>query len=142
MPWSRLVADLIVVLYAAYVSFVIFGLIAIVFGLLFRRRWARNFWFRVVHLSMILIVLTEALAGIPCPLTIWEHTLRTHAGQQTYSGDFLGHWAHRLIFFDASPWVFTLGYGLFGSIALLTFLLGPPRLTISFRRPCFSSKPR
>ena len=34
------------------------------------------------------------------------------AGQ--LSGDFLGYWVHRLIFYRAEPWVFTVGYVVFG----------------------------
>ena len=54
-----------------------------------------------------------------------EH-LRRQAGQQSYPGDFIGYWAHRLIFFDAEPWVFTLAYTLFGLLVLGTFVFGPP----------------
>lgn len=129
MLWARVLADLIVVVHAAYVSFVVFGLVAIVAGLVFRWGWVRNFWFRVVHLGMIGVVVAEALAGIPCPLTVWESNLRRRAGDVTYHGDFIGYWAHRLIFFDAPPWVFTVVYVVFGAAVLLTFLLGPPRRT-------------
>jgi polyferredoxin len=124
---SRVLADAIVVVHAAYVSFVVFGLLAIVFGVLLGKSWARNFWFRTVHLTMIAIVVAEALCGIPCPLTVWEDRLRRAAGQETYPGDFIGYWAHQLIFFHAPPWVFTVIYILFGLAVLLTFLLAPPR---------------
>jgi hypothetical protein len=127
MSWAQVLADAVVVCHVAYVSFVVFGLVAIVLGLVFRRPWARNFWFRAVHLAMILVVAAEALAGIPCPLTVWERDLRTLAGQQVHAGDFIGYWAHRLIFFQAPPWVFTVGYCLFASAVVLTFVLGPPR---------------
>ena len=46
MLWARVLADLIVVLHAAYVSFVVFGLAAILLGVVFRWRWVRNVWFR------------------------------------------------------------------------------------------------
>ena len=127
MPWAEVMADAIVVVHAAYVAFVVFGLVAIVAGWVGRWGWVRNVWFRFVHLGMIAVVVAEALVGIPCPLTVWERALRRQTGQQAYAGDFLGHWAHRLIFFDAPPWVFTIGYCLFGATVLLTFLLCPPR---------------
>jgi hypothetical protein len=127
MPWARISADAIAVFHAAYVSFVLFGLFAILLGLAFRWGWVRNFWFRIIHLGMILVVVAEALADIPCPLTFWEGALRRQAGQQAYPGDFIGYWAHRLIFFDAPSWVFTAAYALFGTAVLLTFLLAPPR---------------
>ncbi len=39
----------------------------------------------------------------------------------------IGYWAHRLIFFEGEPWMFTLAYSLFGLAVLATFLLAPPR---------------
>ncbi len=99
MLWARMLADLIVVIHAAYVSFVVFGLLAILVGAVLGWSWVRNFWFRVIHLTAIGIVVAEALAGIPCPLTVWEQRLRKTAGQTGYPGDFLGYWAHQLIFY-------------------------------------------
>ena len=127
MPWARILADLIVVVHAGFVAFVVFGLLAIVLGLLLRWGWVRNFWFRAAHLLAILVVVGEALAGVMCPLTTWENQLRQQAGEQSYPGDFIGYWAHQLIFFDAEPWVFTAGYVLFGLTVLVVFLVGPPR---------------
>jgi hypothetical protein len=127
MLWARILADLTVVLHATYVGFVVVGLVAILLGVAFRWNWVRNFWFRAAHLIAIGIVVGESLAGIPCPLTVWESQLRKIAGQTAYAGDFLGHWAHQLIFFRADPWVFTLLYTLFGLAVLVTFFLAPPR---------------
>jgi Protein of Unknown function (DUF2784) len=128
MLWSRILADLIVIFHVAYVSFVVFGLLAILAGIVFRWGWVRNIWFRVIHLTMIAIVVGEAVAGVPCPLTIWENQFRIQAGQTNYPGDFLGYWAHRLLFYRAEPWVFTLIYALFGLAVLAAFVLAPPRL--------------
>ncbi len=74
MPWAKLLADLIVVFHAAYVSFVVFGLVAILIGAALRWEWVRNFWFRASHLTMIGIVVLEALFGITCPLTALGET--------------------------------------------------------------------
>ena len=103
MPWARIAADLIVVFHMSYVSFVVFGMAAIAVGLWLGRAWARNFWFRVLHLAAIVVVAVQALAGRTCPLTLLENHLRQIAGQETYPGAFIGYWAHRLIFFDAPP---------------------------------------
>jgi Protein of Unknown function (DUF2784) len=123
----RILADLVVVIHFSYVAFVVFGMLAILVGLLFGWRWVRNPRFRVAHLIAIFIVAGQALAGVICPLTTLENYLRMHAGQATYPGAFIGYWAHRLTFYHASPWVFTLGYTLFGLAVLGTFLLAPPR---------------
>ena len=84
-------------------------------------------WLRWLHLTAISIVVVEALLGIVCPLTTLETWLRKRGGQAAYDGDFLGHWVHELLFYDAPPWVFTLIYASFGLIVLTTFLLAPPR---------------
>jgi len=128
MLWSRVTADLIVVFHSCYVGFVVLGLVAILIGAVCRWSWVRNIYFRVVHLAMIAIVVGEALAGIPCPLTVWEKQLRVRAGQASYPGDFLGYWAHRLLFYHAEPWVFTLIYATFGLAVVAAFVLAPPRL--------------
>jgi hypothetical protein len=124
---ARILADLIVVFHASYVSFVVFGLVLILLGAVMRWQWVRNFWFRIAHLTAIGIVVFESLVGIPCPLTVWESQLRRAAGQAGYSGDFIGYWAHQLIFYRAEPWVFTMIYILFGVAVLAAFILAPPR---------------
>jgi Protein of Unknown function (DUF2784) len=129
MLWARVLADLLVVFHATYVGFVVFGLAAILLGAVFRWGWVRNIWFRAIHLIAIGIVVGESLVGVPCPLTVWEAQLRRLAGQTAYAGDFLGHWAHQLIFFRADPWVFTVIYSLFGLAVLVAFFLAPPRFS-------------
>jgi hypothetical protein len=123
----RILADLLVVAHAAYVLFVVLGQAAILVGLATRRAWARIAWFRSVHLAMIGVVVFEAALGLACPLTVWERELRRLAGRASYRGDFVGYWVHRMLFFQAEPWMFTLVYGLFGLLVAATFVLAPPR---------------
>ena len=127
MLWARVLADLIVVIHASYVAFVVFGMVAIVIGLVLGWAWVRNFWFRILHLAAIALVAGQAIAGVICPLTILENHLRRLAGQETYPGAFIGYWAHRLIFFEASRQVFTIGYVVFGLCVVAAFVLAPPR---------------
>jgi hypothetical protein len=127
MLWARILADLVVVIHALYVAFVVLGMAAILIGIALGRDWARDFWFRVLHLLAIGVVVAQEFLGIRCPFTAWENALRARAGQATYPGAFLGYWAHRLIFLDAPPWAFTVGYCLFGLAVLVVFVLAPPR---------------
>lgn len=122
----RILADLTVLIHFAYVGFVILGLLATLLGWLMKWDWVQNRWFRGPHLMMIAIVVGEAWAGITCPLTTWEKELRAAAGQESYQGDFIANWVHDAMFFDADPWVFTLGYTLFGGLVLATLLFVPP----------------
>lgn len=128
MLWAKLLADLIVVVHATYFSFIVFGLVLILLGIVFRWGWVRNFWFRSLHLAAIGIVALEALIGMTCPLTDWEKRLRQIAGEEGYTGDFIAYWAHRLIFtYQAPLWVFTMLHIGFGLAVLATFILAPPR---------------
>jgi hypothetical protein len=124
MLWL-IAADLVTVIHAGYVAFVIIGTVAIVVGCAARWDWVRNFYFRVVHLAMILFVCGEALIGATCPLTVWENTLRVRGGESGYSRDFVGYWLDWLIFYDAPPWVFTAVYLALGALLILAFWLVP-----------------
>ena len=123
----RTAANGVALVHFAFVLFVTFGLVAILVGIVAKWDWVRNAWFRWLHLVAIVFVVLESWAGITCPLTVWERELRQLAGQATLQEDFIASWVHRLMFFQAPPWVFTLAYSLFGAAVLLTFLLAPPR---------------
>jgi hypothetical protein len=127
----RLLADLIVVVHVLYVGFVLFGLAAILVGVVLRWRWVRNFWFRIVHFLMIGLVVAESLCGIECPLTTWEAALRKAIGEDVEEGSFIGRWLHELMFYPygtVPEYIFTMCYCLFAAAVLATLLLAPPRL--------------
>lgn len=128
-PYAAL-ADAVVVLHLAYVSYIVFGLLAILIGRLRRWNWVRNPWFRLTHVLAIVVVALEAVFDVRCPLTVWEHQLREAAGQPRPEGEFIGQIVHRLMFFDLPPWVFTSAYVSFALLVLATFLFVPVR----FRR--------
>jgi hypothetical protein len=52
----RALADLVVIVHACYVAFVVFGLLAVLVGSLFKWKWVHNLTFRLVHLTAILVV--------------------------------------------------------------------------------------
>ena len=137
----KLLADLIVVTHACFAAFVVLGLVATLLGIALRWNWVRNFWFRIIHLSAIGFVILESIVGIDCPLTVWENRLREAAGQAGYPGDFIGYWAHRLLFFDAEPWIFTVSYivSVPRTPPLLTSPQNPVRLGGGFTEPSVSA---
>ncbi|HEY6096119.1 MAG TPA: DUF2784 domain-containing protein [Gallionellaceae bacterium] len=126
-PTLLLLADLVLVLHAAVVVFVVGGLATILIGNFKGWHWVNRLAFRLIHLLAIALVLAEAWLGIPCPLTTLEMWLRTQAGAATYSGGFIAHWLHRLIYYDLPPWVFMLAYSLFALLVLASWLWFPPR---------------
>lgn len=123
----QILADLIVILHAAYVGFVVLGFAAIVIGVVLRWNWVRNLWFRAVHLVAIAVVAIKAIIGMVCPLTTLENWLRQKGGQARYPGDFVGYWAHQLIFFEGPPWVFTVCYVAFALLVVAVFVFAPPK---------------
>lgn len=125
--WYTIGADVIVAIHLAFVLFVVLGQLVIGVGVVARWRWVRNFWFRILHLTAILIVASEALLGIACPLTVWEDQLRKAAGQTVTDGTFIGRLSHELLFYDFSEAFFTYCYVGFAALVLLTFVIAPPR---------------
>ena len=121
------IADLIVGIHFIYVMVVVLGFLVIVLGGLLSWRFVRNFWFRAIHLLMILIVVFEALFGISCPLTDWEYELRVSSGSGNAANvSFIARIVHKLIFYEFPPIVFTIGYCLFALAILLSWHLVPP----------------
>jgi hypothetical protein len=88
----------VVTVHFSYVAFVIFGLVLTLAGWAAGWGWVRNFWFRIVHLTMIGIVVFEAWMGIVCPLTTWEKQLRELAGQSPHDGAFVARLLHNTMF--------------------------------------------
>jgi len=81
MPY-RLLADLLVLLHAAFAVFTVIG------GLL-AFRWPRVI---LLHLPAALWGAWIELSGGICPLTPLENRLREAAGGRGYSGDFIEHY--------------------------------------------------
>ncbi|MFN7087300.1 MAG: DUF2784 domain-containing protein [Burkholderiales bacterium] len=119
---QSLLADLVLVVHFAFVLFVVGGLALIWAGACLGWRWVRNFWFRVTHLAAILFVAGEALAGVWCPLTVWEDWLRGGRSERS----FIARWIHRVLFYDFPEPVFTVAYVLFALVVLATFFFVRP----------------
>src|SRR6266850_3189781 len=131
----RIFADIVLLTHAAFVGFVVLGLILIIVGGFRRWHWLKNPWFRFGHLAAIGVVVLQAWLGVICPLTTLEMALRERAGDAVYSGSFVAHWLQRLLFYQAPTWVFTLCYTLFGLLVIASWLAFRPRpLRITGRR--------
>jgi hypothetical protein len=119
---NALIADLVLIVHFAFVLFVTGGLALIYLGTAAGWRWVRNFWFRVIHFGAIVFVAGEALAGVWCPLTMWEAQLRGVRADKS----FMAQWIHKLMFYDLPEWVFTTAYVVFALAVAATFWLAPP----------------
>lgn len=120
MAWA---ADLLLVVHTLFVVFVTGGFILIWLGHWRGWGWVGNPRFRALHLIAITVVALEALAGLSCPLTLWEDALR---GQDT-SRSFVARWLHAAIYHDFPEWVFTVAYVAFAVATAVTIRLVPTR---------------
>ncbi len=112
-------ADAILVMHLLFVSFVVLGFGLILVGIRAKWNWVHNRLFRVTHLVAIIFVVVQAWFGRICPLTVWENQLRQMAGESGYSQTFIGYWLHKILFYQAEPWVFTTIYTVFGFLVLI-----------------------
>jgi hypothetical protein len=124
---SNLLADILLVLHASFVAFVVAGLVLVIVGKVYSWAWVRNRWFRIVHLCCIGIVVVQSWFGIICPLTTLEMALRAKGGGAAYEGTFISHWLGELLYYEAPAWVFVLVYTVFGILVVFTWFRVPPR---------------
>jgi hypothetical protein len=79
------------VLVAAWAVAVLHGVLVafMLTGSLLALRWPRLVY---LHAPVALGVLAVNVAGLPCPLTVWELDLLEAGGAATYADGFLGHY--------------------------------------------------
>jgi hypothetical protein len=130
----RAAADVVLLLHAAVLLFVVGGLLLVLAGNLGRDGagaprwpWVNRPWFRLLHGLAIATVVLQSWFGITCPLTVLEWWLRAQAGQAMPAQGFIELWLHRLLFFTAPGWVFALVYSLFGLAVMAAWWRWPPR---------------
>jgi hypothetical protein len=124
---DALLADLVLALHVGIVAFVVGGLVLIVAGNRFGWAWVNGWQFRLLHLAAIAVVVAESWLGITCPLTTLENALRIRAGAGGMGPSFIGYWLQRVLYYDAPPWVFAVGYTLFGAAVVWAWVRYPPR---------------
>jgi polyferredoxin len=125
-PSYQILAEIVLCVHVAIVMFVVGGLVIVVIGNLRAWRWVNRLGFRLAHLAAIGVVVAEAWFGLACPLTSLENWLRTQAQAGTYAGSFIEHWLHRILYYEAPAWVFTLAYSLFGLVVVAAWWYFPP----------------
>jgi uncharacterized protein DUF2784 len=117
-----MLADAVLAVHFAIVIFIVAGLALIWIGAARRWAWIRIRWLRALHLGAIGFVALESLAGIACPLTVWEAALRHRQAPE----GFVQQWIERALFYDLPLWVFTLAYVLFAVAVAATWWAFPP----------------
>jgi hypothetical protein len=84
----RVLADLVVMVHAAFVVFVVLGGLLVLWNV----RWA---W---IHLPAGIWGAVAEFGGKVCPLTPLENYLRNQAGERGYTGGFIEHYIFPLLY--------------------------------------------
>ena len=121
-----LLADLTLIFHVAFTLFVVLTVPLIFLGNWLNWAWVRFTWLRLLHLLAIGIVVVQSWLGIICPLTTLEMFLREQAGNIVYTGSFIEHWLHQLLFWQAPTWVFVVIYTAFALLIIIAWFLVPP----------------
>ena len=82
-----------------------------------------NRLFRIVHASWLAAVSLLMLLGIPCPLTIWEETLRQ---SPVYEGSFIASWMSRIIYLDEMDPQHVVWMDMAFAVLVMTSFYGSP----------------
>lgn len=98
----RLLADLVLVVHAAFVVFVVLGGLAVL-------RWPRLAW---IHLPAAIWGAGIEFAGGICPLTPLENHWRRLAGEQGYPGGFVEHYLMAALYPEGLTRDLQIGLGL------------------------------
>jgi hypothetical protein len=118
-------ADALLAAHFMLAAFIACGLPLIWIGAARGWGWVRNPAFRAAHLAAILAVAAEALAGIACPLTLWEDALRGAGGYGERG--FVARWLGALLYYDFPMGAFAAAYAGFAAAVAWTWLKVPPR---------------
>jgi hypothetical protein len=100
-------ANFILALHFAIITFNVAGLIVIPLGAACRWRFIRIAWLRWLHLTLLFIVAAQAISGRACILTIWQNEL---TGNRTAPEPMIMHWLNGLIYWNLPIWVFAVLY--------------------------------
>ncbi|MBE7563276.1 DUF2784 domain-containing protein [Acidithiobacillus sp. HP-6] len=122
-----LLAQTILVIHLAVITFNIFGLVVIPIGAWRGWPWVRIFWWRALHLGALFVVAIQAVLGRACFLTIWQSQLQQAAGEQGYRQPFIQTWIDHLLFWNLPILFFSTIYVLVWIYVLFLWWRVPPR---------------
>jgi hypothetical protein len=103
-------ADTVLAVHVAVIAFNVLGLVAIPVGAW--RGWAfvRVFWWRALHLGILVIVAVQAVVGRACFLTLWWSELLARAGEIASKQPLIARLVTRVIYWPLPLWVFAALY--------------------------------
>src|SRR4030095_11021904 len=119
-------ADFILVIHFLYLLGVVIPVPLILLGRRRGWRFMRKFWFRRIHLVMVLAGAVPVPLGRLCALTVLERRFRELSGETGPGESFISYWIGRLLYYDFPPWIFSVLYILFGFLVVFLYVRIPP----------------
>ncbi len=119
-------ADSILAFHIAIILFNLFGMAAIPLGAWRGWKFVRIFWWRTLHLSLLVVVAVQAVLGRACFLTIWHDELVRLAGGRASYAPLIATLISRLIFWPLPSWVFAVLYLAVCAYTISLWWLVPP----------------
>jgi hypothetical protein len=123
MSLCELLADLVLIVHAAFSLFVVLGLLFILTGMILGWGWTNGWRFRTLHLSATLIVVARVWLGVPCPFSTAEDSLRSQAAVPCVFGPSFHDLLRHLAFRGNDPQRFTRSTTVVGIVVAATFVL-------------------
>ena len=131
-PESALhLAQLVLAVHMAIAVFVIFGLVAVPLGLVFRWPFIFGFAWRLTHLGAAFSIARQKVLGKTCFLSIWEFNLLDRASQAHERIPALHALAIDIMHWNMPLWFFTALYILVLIYTLWLWRIAPPRPQVS-----------
>ncbi len=113
-------ADILMIIHLFWAAFMVIGL---PLGL-----WLRSSVLRWVHFGGMVITAFIAVAGMYCPLTLWEETLRRGADRSfSFEGGFLAYHLSSILYPQIEPWILRSASLFWGALTVLAMVMVKPR---------------
>jgi len=120
-----LLSDVVVVIHFLYALTIIVGLVLIYAGKFLKWRFVRNPIFRLIHLTMIMIVAFESIFHIECPLTYIEYKLLSLANIHHQNTPFIAGFINKILFWNLPNEFFDILYVAIAVVILFSFVIVP-----------------
>ncbi len=118
---------LMVLLHSLCVLFIVLSVPVIMAGHLLQWPFVKNFYYRSIHLGMLMVPVVETILGLPCPLTLWENQLRKLGGLEEYSKGCLQYWMEQWFHLAINAQTVDITSLLIGISCVFLCFLVPPK---------------
>ena len=124
-------AQFVLAVHMAIALFVIFGLLAVPLGMLFRWPFIFGFAWRLTHLGAASSIAVQKVMGKTCFLSVWEFNLLDQANQGHERIPAFHALAIDIMHWNMPLWFFTVLYLLVLVYTLWLWRVAPPRSPLS-----------